>query len=227
MEIRVNLKIFVFVIIFYITKQIELYALLMIFAILHELGHLMAGVLLGSKVRSISLMPLGLSIAFGVDSKDYNKRIQKGNFLNIKRIVIAFAGPMVNFMIAILFFFFPFQIFMVQITHIIYANLLIGCFNLLPIYPLDGGRILKEVLQIHKGLKKSIISINTISNICVILLTALSSIAILYYHNIAILFILVYLWYLTFVENKKFQSKMRIYQAMDQYKKMKKEELKV
>ena len=225
MELRVNLKIFMFAIIFYFTKQIEIYALLMFFAVLHELGHLVAGILLGSKVKSISIMPLGLSIGFGVDTHDYNKKIGRGNFLNIKKIIIAFAGPMVNFFIVILFLIFPFQFFSIEMEYIIYANLLIGIFNLIPIYPLDGGRILKGMLQIYKGVEKSMIIINITSNACVIVLTAVSSVAILYYHNIAILFIIVYLWYITLMENKKFQSKMKIYEAIDTYRQMKKEEV--
>lgn len=219
MEIRVNLKIFIFTIIFYFTKQIEIYALLMFFAVLHELGHLVVGLLLGLKVKNVSIMPLGLSIGFGIDTEDYNKKIKKGNFLNIKRIIIALAGPMVNFIIAVSFFLFPFQFFVYQSSHIVYSNLLIGVFNLLPIYPLDGGRIVKEVLQIYKGLKKSIIIMNYVSNICVSILTAISSIVILYYHNIAILFIIIYLWYITLMENKKFKSKMKVYKLLDAYKK--------
>ena len=217
MEIKVNLKIFIFAIIFYFTKQIEIYVLFMTFAVIHELGHMLAGIILGSKVKSISIMPFGLSISFGVETKDYNKKIKKGNFLNIKRILIAFAGPMANFLIAGLFYLFPFNISIVKISHIIYSNFLIGVFNLIPIYPLDGGRILKEVLQILFGLKKSIIKVKTISNACTIILTAVSSVLILFYHNIAILFIIIYLWYLTLTQNKKFQSKIKIYDVVDTY----------
>ena len=227
MEIRVNLKIFIFAIFFYFTKQIEIYALLMLFAVLHELGHMLAGILLGSRVKSISIMPLGLSIGLRIDAKDYNKRINKGNLLNFKRIIIALAGPMVNFLIAILFFLFQFQFLMFKVQYVIYANLLIGFFNLLPIYPLDGGRIIKEFMQIHKGLKKSMIVMNNISNISIIILTALASIAILFYHNIAILFIIIYLWYLTLIENKKYISKMKIYNLIDTYREIKKDNLKL
>ena len=46
MRITIDLKIFLFAIIFIITKQIEFYAILMAYAIIHELGHLLCGVFL-------------------------------------------------------------------------------------------------------------------------------------------------------------------------------------
>ena len=42
MRFRIDLKIFVFLILFYLTKQIEIYAMVMFFCIIHELGHLAA-----------------------------------------------------------------------------------------------------------------------------------------------------------------------------------------
>ena len=42
MRFRIDLKIFLFIILFYFTNQLELYALIMIFDILHELGHFIA-----------------------------------------------------------------------------------------------------------------------------------------------------------------------------------------
>ena len=47
MKFKVDLKIFIFIILFFITKQIETYATIMMFAIINECGHLLAGVILG------------------------------------------------------------------------------------------------------------------------------------------------------------------------------------
>lgn len=77
MSININLKIFLFAIIFYFTKQIEIYALLMIFAILHEMGHLICGLILGLKPKALKIMPLGISIEFSVIYNDYNKKSKK------------------------------------------------------------------------------------------------------------------------------------------------------
>ncbi len=85
---------------------------------------------------------------------------------------------------------------------------------MLPIYPLDGGRVLKSLVHIIKGNEKSIECVNFISNACVILITMIASVAIYYYQNIAILLIIVYLWILIINENKKYYMKKRIYKIM-------------
>ena len=66
MIFRIDLKIIFFLILFYFTKQIKIYRLIMFFAIAHELSHLLAGIILKMKVRNITLMPLGLSAQFNL-----------------------------------------------------------------------------------------------------------------------------------------------------------------
>ena len=146
MRFRIDLKIFIFLIIFYFTKQIEIYAMIMLFALIHELGHLLAGILMGMKPEKIELMPFGVSISFKIKVEEYNKKIKKGNMLEIKKILVALAGPLTNFIIIIIASNINIDLFKALI--IIYTNFLIMIFNLLPIYPLDGGRIIKEIINI-------------------------------------------------------------------------------
>lgn len=214
MTINVNLKIFLFAILFYLTKQIEIYALLMFFAFIHEMGHLICGLLLGLKPKALKIMPLGICIEFSVIYKDYNKKVKNANALAIKKMILALAGPITNILIVVI------CIFTKEYTNaiyknIIYTNILIAIFNLIPIYPLDGGRFLKELIHIIKGRKKSIEWINFISNACLIILTMLASIAIYYYKNIAIVLIIGYLWILIITENKKYNIKKRIYKIIE------------
>lgn len=212
MRFRIDLKIFIFLILFYFTKQIEIYAMIMIFAIIHELGHLLAGLLMGMKPEKIEIMPFGVSISFKINAKEYNKKIKKGNVLEIKKIIVALAGPITNFIIILITS--NLKINLIKSLLIIYTNFLIMIFNLLPIYPLDGGRILKGILHIIFGKRKSEKYTNIISNITVISITAISSILILYVHNIAILLIDMYLWYLVLKENSIYKKREEIYKKL-------------
>lgn len=212
MRFRIDLKIFIFLILFYFTKQIQIYAMIMIFAIVHELGHLLAGILMGMKPEKIEIMPFGVSISFKINVKEYNKKIKKGNALEIKKIIVALAGPITNFIIILITS--NLKLDLIKSMLIIYTNFLIMIFNLLPIYPLDGGRILKGILHIILGKRKSEKYINNISKITVIVITAISSILILYIQNISIFLIDMYLWYLVIKEDLKYKKREEIYKKI-------------
>ena len=215
MQIKIDLKIFIFIIIFIITRQIEIYGMLMLFAFLHELGHLFAGILLGFKPQSLKLNALGLSVNFKVNTKDYNSKLKNGNILAVKKLVIAIIGPLFNFLLVFLFFLFNGKIFGIEKNILIYSNLLIGLFNLIPIYPLDGGRIVKNILHISSGLEDTYSYMSLISFVSIVFLTVFSSIMIIYLKNIAILLIIGYLWYLVISENKIYNQKVKIYEIIE------------
>lgn len=213
MVFRIDLKIFIFLIILYFTRQIEIYWLIMIFAFLHELGHLLAGILLKMKVKKISVMPAGFSIEFALTETDYNRKILNSNILEIKKIIVAVAGPSVNLIIIIITSILGKK---GEFTNnIIYSNFLILIFNLLPIYPLDGGRILNSVICLIKKRKYGIIYTNRISNITLFLISFLFSILIYYYQNWAIIFILIYLWYIVLKQNKICKMKLKLYETLE------------
>ena len=189
MRFRIDLKIFLFIVLFYFTKQIEIYAMIMIFAIIHECGHLFVGLLLGMKPQKMEIVPYGISISFKIVPKDYNKKIKNGNILEIKKILVAMAGPLTNLLII-----FICVKWNINTLAIIYSNLLLILFNLIPMYPLDGGRILKGILHILFGKIKATRYTNTISFITLLFLTFISSILIYQLENIAIFVIILVLW---------------------------------
>ena len=209
MRFKIDLKIFLFLILFYFTKQVETYVVIMVFAIIHELGHLVAGLALGMVPESIKLMPYGLSISFKLIPKDYNKKIGTGNLLEIKKIIVAIAGPLTNFFIILIIFYL--KIDLISNLIIVYANLLIITFNLIPIYPLDGGRILKGTLHMLVGKKFSEKYINNISFIALLVVTFIGSIGIYYLQNIAIFFIILFLWVLYINEDVVYKKRIKIY----------------
>jgi len=227
MEMKLKFEIFLLALLFILTGQIQVYAILMVFAIIHELGHLLVGKLLGFKPKSFAILPVGATISFKVTCDDYNKKVKKGNKLAIKKLIIAMAGPITNLIVIILFTIFNFELYGISRELIIYCNILILVFNLIPIYPLDGGRIVKNILHIIYGLQEAYRYSNIISNITIIMLTAISSIAILYFKNIAILIILGYLWWICIIENRKYKNKMKIYEIIRNEQKNEKRTYKV
>jgi Zn-dependent protease len=70
-----------------------------------------------------------------------------------QRTLVILAGPFANLLLAALFALFyrfhlfpsddPFQAWMLEI---VWTNVVLGLFNLLPIYPMDGARLLRETL---------------------------------------------------------------------------------
>ena len=52
----------------------------MLFAFIHEIGHLIIGILLGFKPMSINITPYGLQIEFKIHCEEYNKKIRKDEF---------------------------------------------------------------------------------------------------------------------------------------------------
>lgn len=199
MKVKINLQIFIFAIIFYFTKQIKIYTILMIFALIHELGHLIAGLLLGLKAKSINIMPFGLSLNF----EDYSNKSL------LKKLIIALAGPLTNLIIIILGIYNGWE------NEIIYANMLIGLFNLIPLYPLDGGRIIKYTIQLTTNNKDAEIVTYKLSNILIVFLTIISLLGFVWLQNIGILLILSYLWFLINQENKRYKLKMKVYELIN------------
>ena len=102
MRFRIDLKIFLFIILFCISKQIEIYIIMIIFAFLHEIGHLIAGLILRLKPEKIEIIPVGLTVSFKVDIEGINKKKGNGNMFVIKEIIVAIAGPIVNLLIFII-----------------------------------------------------------------------------------------------------------------------------
>ena len=213
MRIRIDLKIFIFLFLFILTRQIEIYASMMIFAIIHELGHMLSGILLGLKIEKMELMPYGVSVSFGLTTKDYNNKIKNGNLLELKKTVVAIAGPLTNLLIAIITYYLNIAEELKAL--IVYSNILLLLFNLLPIYPLDGGRILKSILHILVGKRQSEKYINNISFVLLLFLTFVSSILIIYLKNIAIFLIILFLWFMYIKQDKIYKRKENIYKLLE------------
>lgn len=206
MKIEINLKIILLLVLLAILNKIDIYILFIIFILCHELAHMIMGMLLGFKPKALRVNPLGVSIEFY--NYDENNKINRW-----KRIFTYLSGPMINFIFSIIFCFIEME-FTLKTT-IIYTNILIGLFNLIPILPLDGGKILKEILRMFYNPKVASIFMIYTTKIILIIITLAYSIAIFRIKNIVIFFLIVYLWYLYIIEERKERLTIRVYEVLE------------
>jgi Zn-dependent protease/predicted transcriptional regulator len=129
--------------------------LLFVIVVLHELGHSIVAQHYGIEVKDIVLLPIG--------GMAQMKSIPENP---AQEFFIAIAGPLVNFLLAglmilaglafglggslanplaVLFGFGGISVASI-FSYLFIANLFLGIFNLLPAFPMDGGRILRALL---------------------------------------------------------------------------------
>ncbi|MCI8276831.1 MAG: hypothetical protein HFJ46_02740 [Clostridia bacterium] len=202
MKIEINLKIILILVLFLLINKIDVYAIFLIFIIIHEIVHALVGILLGFKPKVFKLNPLGVLIEF----YSYN------NASYIKKILIFLAGPISNILLSLIFYFIDIE-FELK-TKLIYTNLLIGIFNLIPIIPLDGGRIFKEILTNFIGNKNANEFMIISTKVILAIITLIYSIVIFKMKNIAIFLLIIYLWYLYLIEEKKVKMVSKVYDAL-------------
>lgn len=141
------------------------------FIIMHELSHMIMALLLNVDVEEITLLPFGASAKY------------KGNIPLWKEFLIAIAGPLASFIFAIAY----------QNNTYWMVNIVIVIFNLYPIYPLDGGRILRVFLiKIFKP--KTGVRLSTyVSQVCTMILTCFAIYMLFKYNNYALLLLSLYI----------------------------------
>lgn len=137
-KISISFTFFALIIILISLNKTEFLYSTIIFAILHEVGHLLA-----LKHFKIQIEEFKISL-FGGNIKLLNNNKAK----YYQTAIISFCGPLVN-----IFFFVLFYILNIfcrnKITNEIFIiNLVLATFNLLPFYNFDGGKILSSILLI-------------------------------------------------------------------------------
>ncbi|MBL1432826.1 MAG: site-2 protease family protein [Gammaproteobacteria bacterium] len=115
--------------------------------VFHEFSHSLVARHFGIPIRGITLFIFG-----GIAEMEKEPTTPKAEFL------IAIAGPLASFLLA--FFFYRIQdiaisnewpVFIVGVSYYLgYLNMILAIFNLVPAFPLDGGRMLRAALWASK-----------------------------------------------------------------------------
>lgn len=180
-----------------------IYIIFLISMLLHELGHIIIGLILGFKLKNLRFIPFGAKIEF--------RELKKTKKIILKKILIYSAGPIMNLVSCYIVFFIDFEFN----EEWFYTNLLIGIFNLLPITSLDGGKILKQIMKLFLNNKKSTIISYNITKVFLCIFTFLYALFIVKIKNISLLVILIYLWYIDFFENRKIETLKKVYSLIE------------
>ncbi|MDD5440184.1 MAG: site-2 protease family protein [Candidatus Omnitrophica bacterium] len=136
------------------------------FVTLHELAHSLVAKSFGIQVREITLLPIGgVASMTKLPDKPYQE------------FLISLAGPLTNIAIVVIFYF-PLKhlvgpdVFFAGfrslfggiiltnnpgliLTEIYWINLMLAGFNLLPAFPMDGGRILRSLMAQKLGFQRA------------------------------------------------------------------------
>jgi Zn-dependent protease/predicted transcriptional regulator len=116
--------------------------------LLHELSHSLVSIRQGLIVKKITLFIFG-----GM------AQIEKEVDDPVKELKIAIAGPAMSIVLAGIFFLFANVLaaagaqayFIVPFTYLATVNIILAIFNMVPAFPLDGGRVLRAIIWKVKG----------------------------------------------------------------------------
>ena len=136
-KITISFTIFALIIILISLNKTEFLYSTIIFAILHEIGHLLA-----LKHFKISIEEFKVSLFGGNIKILNNNKIQY-----YQNAIISFCGPLVNLFFFVLFYLLNIFLKNKFINEIYVINLVLAAFNLLPFYNFDGGKILASILM--------------------------------------------------------------------------------
>lgn len=170
-------------------RQVGAIVLLFAIVVLHELGHALAARQVGIGTRQILLLPIG-----GV------AQIEGMPEDPLEEIWVAVAGPLVNVILAVLASLALLAgTYLARLGYVVpgvevlqfllYANLALLLFNLLPAFPMDGGRVLRALLALFVPLPLATTVAATLGRIMAVLFAIAG-----FYYTPMLLLVAVFIW---------------------------------
>ena len=179
LKITIHPLFFVFGLYFAIVGKVFSFIVFTLTALIHEIGHMFVSEKVGYSLNRIVLMPYGALISGDIEDVSYKDEC-----------LISLGGPLTNICIALFFvalwWFFPELYPYTDLA--VFANVSIALINLIPCYPLDGGRFLLATLSIITERKKAVKIAKGISIFCSLLMFGLFIYSIFVKINITLLF---------------------------------------
>ncbi len=176
---------YLFMFITVLTGHFKDFIFISIIILIHEIGHSIMGLYYKWRIDKIKLFPAGGITIFKVD---INKPL-------IEEFLILIAGPIFQLVIIYIL-----NLFIKDSSLLLYSNTLV-LFNLLPVIPLDGSKLLNIILNYNTSFSYSYKLTSIISLISLIIMFLI----IAYINNLILLTLIIFLIIenIKFIKNKK------------------------
>ena len=139
LKVTIHPLFFIFGLYFAFLGKVFSFLVFTITAVIHEFGHAFVSDRLGYTLNRVVLMPYGALISGDIENISY-----------IDELKVALGGPLINAVIGVFFvacwWFFP-ETYAYTDTAV-FACFSLAVINLIPAYPLDGGRMLLATLSL-------------------------------------------------------------------------------
>ncbi len=161
-----------------LTGRIFVFVIYTITALMHELGHSFVANNAGYRLNKITLMPFGAVVSGDIEGLKLKDEIK-----------IALAGPFLNIAVGLFFvaFWWLYPESYAFTDVVAEANFSMALVNFLPIFPLDGGRVLYAMLALKLNRDKANLICKIIGGLFSVLLFGLFIATLFYTPNISLL----------------------------------------
>lgn len=132
-----------------------------ILVFLHEIVHYLTAVAFGFSGFDIKILPIGAVLRL----KDLDEATP------FEDLIISLSGPLFNLLLAVVCYYISTIYPSDTISFLIKSNLSLGIFNLIPAFPLDGGRVLRDCLSmkiIYRRANEITVKVSMVLGYCIL-----------------------------------------------------------
>ena len=190
-EVRIDVRMLALCVLWLFSGNFSLFVSLGAVIIVHEAAHAFCAFVFGLEVKEITLYLFGgATVIRGIEEN------------GVIHSVIALAGPFISLLSGYLLSLLKSVVPTVP-EQIISYSYMVAMFNLLPIYPLDGGRVLQSVLLSIFGIKRGMRICKRVSVVSASLLLTVSVAELIFFQKSNMLLMSLFLFTATLKEIKK------------------------
>lgn len=177
-----------------LSGKIAVFVIYTVCAVIHELGHSFVAENNGYKLNKITLMPFGAVVSGNIDGLKPKDEFK-----------IALAGPFTNLAVGLLFvaFWWIYPELYAYTDIVAEASFTMALMNFIPVFPLDGGRVLSSVISQKHGKEKAYKICKWLGVVFAIILFAFFLLSLFVAINLSLLFFSLFVLFGAFDKQKE------------------------